>query len=99
MPVKHHKNKGSSTRRLLPSFEDGGKVEKEFETIRSLDGTKTLIRKGFDLDSINARDHVRTRRDAGRLGTMKGDKIIADTNRQFKYKGKDTMARYEEDED
>ena len=35
-----------AAKKRVQKFADGGKVEKEFETIRDRDGAKTMIRKG-----------------------------------------------------
>lgn len=46
--VQKPATKKSSGKRCAPAYQNGGKVEKEFDTIRDPDGSKTMIRKGVD---------------------------------------------------
>lgn len=94
MAVTHLKNKGSKIKRM-PSFENGGKVEKEFDTIRGSGGAKTLIRKGMKADQIPYAGKGRAL--ARKVGEMHGEQIVADIMREGKTRIPN-VSRYEDDE-
>lgn len=86
--TKYHKNQ--KPMRKVKKYEDGGYVESDdtdFDTVRSKDGSATLIRKGTDPGDYYGMAS------GGRLGKIRAESFLADMDK--KYPGGSGGAKYE----